>query len=46
MAEKEISNYPIRVKPSTAERLKKMGTSKDTMDSVITKLLDYYEKGD
>lgn len=40
---KETADFTVKVKRSTAKRLKEKGTAGDSMDSVITKLLDFYE---
>jgi len=34
----------LKIEVSTRERLKKLGCMDDTFDSVITMLLDHYEK--
>jgi hypothetical protein len=33
----------IALKPDTHERLSKLGSKKDTYDSIVVKLLDFYE---
>ena len=43
MVEKEWANVRVNVRRSTKERLNKLGNANDTMDSIITKLLDAYE---
>jgi hypothetical protein len=40
---KEIADFTLKVRRSTAKRIKEKGTSGDSIDSVITKLLDFYE---
>lgn len=41
---KEISNFTLKVKRSTAKRLKQHGSMGDTVDKVINRILDEYEK--
>lgn len=41
---KEISNFTLKVKRSTAKRLKQHGGMGDTVDSLLNKILDAYEK--
>lgn len=41
---KEWADYKISVRRSTAERLKKKLRYGDTMDKLITELLDFYEE--
>ena len=38
------STQLIGVKPDTKERLENLGTLKDTFDSVIQKLLDFWDE--
>lgn len=40
----EIADFTVKVKRSTAKRLKEKGTAGDSMDTVIKKLLDFWEE--
>lgn len=40
---REIADLSLKVKRSTGIRLKEHGSAGDTMDSVIVKLLDFYD---
>jgi predicted CopG family antitoxin len=42
---KKVAEKTIRIRLETHQRLIKRGTSGDTMDDVITELLDLTEKG-
>ena len=44
MTDKEVSDFTLKVKRSTAQRLKQQGNMGDTVDAVINKILDFYEK--
>ena len=44
MTNKEISNFTLKVKRSTAKRFKKQGEMGDTTDSLLNKMIDVYEK--
>jgi hypothetical protein len=44
MKSNEVSNFTLKVKRSTAKRLKQHGGMGDTVDSLINKILDAYEK--
>lgn len=39
----EVADYSLKVKRSTALKLKELGSSGDTIDDVITKLIAFYE---
>lgn len=44
MTDKEISDFTLKVKRSTAKRFKKAGIMGDTTDSLLNRILDIYEE--
>jgi hypothetical protein len=44
MTDKEISDFTLKVKRSTAERFRKHGKMGDTTDKLLNRILDYYEE--
>jgi hypothetical protein len=41
---KEVSDFTLKVKRSTAKRFKKLGTVADSTDTVLVMLLDFWEE--